>query len=122
MGVDTLYVHASGAETATGQSAAFDTTHITSAALDVNLTALTGGTAPTLTFSLQRLGADGVWYTAWTQAAAMSATGPASFELGPSSPAAQLVIFTTQARLVWTFGGTAPPTSVAFSASLIGRS
>lgn len=118
-GAMTLLAMASAARNGTTDTptAAFNTAGISYAALDINLTAIASGT---VTFSLQRLGADGIWYTTWSSAA-LAAPGANSYELGPSSPAAQLVIFATSGRLSWVFGGGAPPATVTFSASLIGR-
>lgn len=112
-----------------GNTLVFDTTEITYAALDVTLTSFTGGSTPSVTFSLQRQGADGVWYTVWTSGATTTAT-VWSIDLSPSltaqttgnpnaPDAAVHNVFTASGRFVYSFAGN--PTSVQFSASLIGR-
>lgn len=82
-------------------------------AIDINVTALTGGAAPTVTFKLSRVGADGVLYLVWSPAA-ISAAGVFSTTIGPGcatnvdlGSAYQLDMIVTGA-----------PTSITFSASL----
>ena len=112
-----------------GNTVVFDTTGLTYGALDITLTSFTGGTAPSATFTLQRQGADGVWYTVWTSGATNSPT-VWSIDIGPNTtqqttgnanaPAAAVhAVFTAQGRFSYSFAGS--PTSVAFTASLIGR-
>lgn len=112
-----------------GSTVVFDTSGVTYGALDVTLTSFSGGSSPTATFTLQRQGADGVWYTAWTSGAQngavtysidLSPSVPYDTTAGPNSPAASVHnVFTAMGRFVYAFGGS--PTSVNFSASLIGR-
>jgi hypothetical protein len=112
----------SEAQTA-GSNVVFNTNQTTYAALDINITAFTGGTAPTVVFALDRLGADGVYYNIWS----LSVGSPISFtfDLGPGFAFApgingtQHAVFTTQARFRWSFTGS--PTSVTFAASILGR-
>jgi hypothetical protein len=123
-GISELYVHPSSAETAATGAPEFDTTLIQSVALDITVSALTGGTAPTITFFLERLGLDGKWYPIFSPTA-VSAPGTISADIGAFSLAvatATHAVFTKKARLRWAFGGTANPTSVTFSASIVGRS
>lgn len=113
----------------TGATVTFDTSEVTYGALDITLTSFTGGTSPSATFTLQRQGADGVWYVVWTSGATTTAT-TWSIDLSPSialgttgnqnAPAASVHnVFTDTARFVYAFTGS--PTSVNFSASLIAR-
>jgi len=53
----------------------------TELACDFNVTALTGGTAPTVTFKVSRIGADGVLYQL-ESATALSAAGVISYNIG----------------------------------------
>lgn len=112
----------STAQTASNTGITFSTLTVAAIALDITVTALTGGTAPTITFFLDRLGADGVWYREETSAA-VSAPGTVSAILGPFAASAGVFssVWTTQARFGWTFGGSVAPTSVTFSASIVGR-
>jgi hypothetical protein len=89
----------------------------TDLALDINVTLITGGTAPTVTFKLTRIGADGVLYQLYLPSA-QSAT-PVSFS---TSIGAGLLVnssFGSQVQLDMIVTGA--PTSVTFSASLIGK-
>ncbi len=105
----------------------FDTNQVTRGAFDVTVTSFTGGTSPTIQFFIDRLGiADGLWYPVLT-GVSFSAPGIQSWDIGPGFPAtsppngSSHAVFTTQGRMRWVFAGTAPPTAVTFSASLIGR-
>lgn len=113
----------------TGASLVFDTSEITYAALDITLTSFTGGAAPTANFTLQRQGADGAWYTVWTSTAQSGAI-TYSIDLSPSvtyqttgnpnaPDAAVHCVFTASAKFIYVFTGS--PTSVQFTASLVGR-
>lgn len=108
-------------------SCTVSTAGITYAALDLTVTSFSGGTSPTIQFLLDRQGADGAWYNV-LQSQTFSSGGTNSADLGPGftnsfSPpnSVQHVVFTSTARLRWNFGGTAPATTVTFSASLVGR-
>lgn len=112
-----------------GATVVFDTSEVTYAALDVTLTSFTGGSTPSANFTLQRQGLDGVWYTVWTStpqttAITYSIDFSPSVALGttgnPNAPSASVHnVFTTTGRFVYAFAGS--PTSVNFSASMIGR-
>lgn len=113
----------SAARTA-GGNVVFSTNQITYIALDANVTAFTGGTAPSIALTVDRLGADNVWYNVW----AGTPTGsPAAYsiDIGPGFTGSssfignQHAVFTLSARFVWTYSGS--PTSVTFSATLMGR-
>lgn len=110
-------------------NATFSTAGITYGALDFNVTAFTGGTNPSITFFLDRLAADGLWYNIF---ASNAETTPVAYSVdlspsvtaqttsNPNSPGAAIhCVFTSQGRFRWTFAGA--PTSVTFSASIIGR-
>jgi hypothetical protein len=108
----------------------FDTSDTTYAAWDMTVTAITGGAStPSITFFLDRQGADGVWYQIATTSA-ITSPGTVSIDIspalngsvsGPLTSTVQHNVFTRKGRLRWTFGGGTPPTSVTFSASIIGR-
>ena len=112
-----------------GGAQVFDATYLMHAALDITLTSFTGGATPSVTFGLDRQGADNVWYPVWSSGAATTATVwsidlcPSITEQtvgNPNSPtAATHVVWTYQGRFRWSFAGS--PTSVQFSVSLIGR-
>lgn len=84
-------------------------------ALDVNVSALTG-TSPSVTFVLNRKGADGVYYPIWTSAA-QTAVGKLSTSAGISAPINHCV--GSVMRLDWMVAGTS--VSLTFTASLIGK-
>lgn len=129
MGADVLWKYTGAAVTASGDSGSFDTSHITSAAFDLTVSAITGGTSPTVTFLVERLGADGAWYQILSTSGITGALvvsvdiSPAltgSYSAPPGS-AQQHAVFSQTGRVRWVFGGSVPPTSVSFSASFIGR-
>lgn len=120
----------SAARDTTTSPVVFDTSEVMYAAWDLTLTSFTGGTSPSVTFFLERLGLDGVWYQIGTTSA-MTSAGSVSVDVSPAlnstmqaplSSTAQHNVFTFQARLRWTFGGTVAPTAVTFSSSIVGRS
>lgn len=109
------------AYTTAGSPIVFDTSRWVYGALDINLTAFTGGTTPTIQFGLDRLGADGVWYNSYASSVLNSATA-LCIDFGPGFATVGSAIhhvFTTQGRLTWAITGA--PTSVTFSMSMIGR-
>lgn len=130
MGADVIFKRLLGAATASGDSGALDTTWVEALAVDINITAITGGVTPNITFTLDRLGADGIWYSPVTTGI-IAATGKASIDLAsalgiaivaaPLTSGAQHMVLGNTTRLSWVFGGGTPPTSVTFSASIIGR-
>lgn len=104
-----------------GASIVFSTNQVTYIALDTTVTALTGGTSPTIQFTLDRLGADGVWYNVWTSTT-VGSPATNSMDIGPgltNAAGSQHAVFTTQGRFSYIFTGT--PTSITFSATLLGR-
>lgn len=127
-GAGILYSHSASVTDATASaSIALDTRFVDSIALDLNVVAFVAGTAPTISYFIDRQGADGTWYQVWTSGA-LAATGIVSVDIGrhamtyaAGSVTAAHAIFTNNARFRWAFGGTANPTSVTWSASLVGR-
>jgi len=111
----TVLNQASAAQTASGMSAALTVAGYRELLVAANVTAV-AGTTPTLTFALDSLGADGVWYTLWTSAA-VTAVGQMVAHLGVG--AATNVAFGATVRLRWTIGGTTP--SFTFSVSIIAK-
>lgn len=105
----------------------FSTMYITYAALDMTLTSVAGGTAPTVNFFLERQGADSNWYQILSTSAQSTAQtvsvdispGLNGVVQGPLSSTVQHNVFTQAARLRWVFGGGA--TAATFTASVIGR-
>ncbi len=110
-----LLDQASAAQTANGVSANLSVIGYRELLVAANVTAV-AGTTPTLTFALDSLGADGVWYTLWTSVA-VTAVGQTVAHLGVG--AATNVAFGATVRLRWTIGGTTP--SFTFSVSIIGK-
>lgn len=116
---------ASAAQVAGNTGTVFSTAGMSSLAVDVNVTAFTGGTSPTVTFFIDRQGADTQWYRVWSSPA-ISAAGPFSGNIGPGQAGTATAnqswtsaVLTSTARFGWTITGT--PTSVTFSASVVGR-
>lgn len=123
----TAYALAPGDQAASNAGSSFPTLGFNSLSLDINLTAFTGGTAPTITFFVERQGNDAVWYRVW-QSAAQNAAAKLPVTIGPQVPTvaaganvSQGVTagLTATARFGWSTTGT--PTSVTFSASIVGR-
>lgn len=113
-------------------SATFSTNQVTYIAMDLTVTAITGGaTSPGIQFFVDRLAADGVTWSNivnFTITSAVSPNNATTLDLGPGFAAfsggtngTQHAVFTTQGRLRWALVGGTPPTSVTFSTSLIGR-
>ena len=111
----TVLTQASAVQTTNGVSANLPVAGYRELLVEANVTAV-AGTTPTLTFALDSLGADGVWYTLWTSAA-VTAMGQTVTHLGVG--AATNVAFGATVRLRWTMGGTTP--SFTFSVSIIGK-
>ncbi len=104
-----------------GSNIIFSTNQVTYIAMDTSVTAFTGGTGPTIQFTVDRLGADGVWYNVYTSTP-VGSPATASVDLGPGFTTAsgvQHAVFTTQGRFSWIYTGA--PTSITFSATLLGR-
>jgi streptogramin lyase len=109
---------AEAAVTVSGQTAAFNTSTVGRAALDINIKSINAGN---ITFVVERLGADGIWYAGATTAA-LTAAGNTSIEITDAladGADAQHMVFADQARVRWTLAGGA--NSVVFSGSFYGR-
>lgn len=121
---DILVALPSAAYTTASGSITFSTNQVTYMALDITLTSFTGGTTPSISFFIDRLGpADGVWYNVYSSGALTGAT-TISMDIGPGFAAATgttHAVFTTQGRFRWAFGGAVSPTAVTYSVSAIGR-
>lgn len=128
-GVNNLYLHPSASDNTQTFTSPWDTRFVDSIALDITVASFTGGTAPTITFFVDRLGADGItWSQVWTSGAISAAPSSIAVDLGrfgmtyaAGTVTGQHVIFTTSARLRWAWGGSANPTAVTWYASAIGR-
>ena len=90
--------------------------NVASAWVSVNLTALTGGTAPTVLISLQQQDANGIFHTI-ASGTALSAVGTDQFSMGPGL--ARPVMVGNTYRLAWVITGT--PATCSFQISVKGR-
>lgn len=84
----------------------------------VNLTALTGGTSPTVTVQLQQLDANSVWHTIGTHTA-LNAVGTANFSVGVGMTTGAMLKAGSQYRLAWVITGT--PATCSFQIAVSGR-
>jgi len=99
---------------------------VTTLAVDITISAVSGTGTPTMTLFLERQGADGNWYQIWTSAA-QTATGAISLSMGPAMVGTNVtgattavgVVLTANARLRCTVSGTNP--SFTTSVSIEGR-
>lgn len=130
MGAGPAYFHPSApVAAASGDSGPIDTDLWHAAAVDITVSAINGGVTPNITFTLSRLGADGFPYLLWSSGA-ITANGTISVSLSDAISSdytavtnnLQGAVFAKKAVLAWSFGGGTPPTSVAFSATVTGRS
>ncbi|MDJ0342282.1 hypothetical protein QMK19_03650 [Streptomyces sp. H10-C2] len=119
-GPATFLTYLSAAQAVSNTGTSFSTTAVAGLAVDVTLSSFTGGAAPAVTFFVERLGADGVWYRIWTSAA-LTTAGATSVQIGPFPAATGIVtaVLTGTARFGWS--STGAPTAITFSASVIGR-
>lgn len=93
----------------TGQSNSFDVGHLNSVAITADLTELTGGSGPTVTFTFQDSPDDTNWYTVNAEDA-LSAIG---------AKTQRLTSFHRFVRVAWVTTGT--PTTATASVILSGR-
>ncbi|MEV8324517.1 hypothetical protein [Kitasatospora sp. NPDC056731] len=116
----TLLTYLSGTQAVSNAGVSFSTAAVTGLAVDITLASFAGGTSPTVTFFIDRLGADSVWYRIWSSSALNSA-GATSVQVGPYPAGAGIAtaVFTGTARFGWS--STGAPTAITFSASAIGR-
>lgn len=108
-----LWSQQSTAVAGSGNSGQIGAFNVASIRFDANVTALTGGASPSVTFAVDILGADGIWYQVW-QGTAITTPGTQSQSIGPGLQTNQLVPDSIRVR--WTFAGA--PTSITFSASV----
>lgn len=115
-----LATYLSGTQATSNTGTSFATGTLSGLAVDITLTSFTGGTSPSVTFFIDRQGADTVWYRIWTSAA-LTTAGATSVQIGPWPSGTGIVtaVLTGTARFGWTTAGA--PTAVTFSASVIGR-
>lgn len=113
-------VYVSVARTTANAGDSFSTGNFSSLAVDATIASFAGGTSPSITVFVDRFGADAVWYRVWTSAA-VSTPGVVSGSIGPgqSGTGNAAAVLTGTARFGWTLAGA--PTSVTFSASVVGR-
>lgn len=122
-----LLALASAARDTSTSPQVFSTAEVSMLAFDLNVASFQGGTTPTITFFLDRQDANGGWFQVWTSGALNAATnwgidlGPGFATFSAPSNLTQHVVLTDSMRLRWVFGGGANPTTVTFSASVIGR-
>lgn len=123
-----LLTYTAGAHATSNPGDSFSTSSLSACAVDVTVTGFTGGTSPSVTFFVERIGADGLWYRVW-QSAAVSSAGTVSVSIGASVPTVAAAANTAQgvtamlstlARFGWSTSGS--PTAVTFSGGVMGRS
>jgi hypothetical protein len=109
-----------GAQAVSNAGTSFSTLLISALAVDITLTSFTGGTAPTVTFFVDRLGNDSLWYRIWTSAA-LNGAGVTSANIGPglTGTGTAAAVLTGTGRFGWS--STGAPTAITFSASVAGR-
>lgn len=84
----------------------------------VNLTALSGGSSPTVTVSLQQLDANSVWHTL-ASTSALNATGTANFSVGAGMDNGDMLKAGGSYRFSWAVTGT--PATCSFQIAMSGR-
>lgn len=119
-GALTQLTYISAARTTSNAGDSFDSTLLNELAVDATVTTFTGGASPTITFFVDRFGADAVWYRLWTSSA-ISSPGAVSINIGPfpTGTGTSAGVMTQLTRFGWTFANS--PTSITFSASVVGR-
>lgn len=84
----------------------------------VNLTALSGGTTPTVTVSLQQQDGNSNWITL-ASTSALNATGTAMFSVGAGMATAHMLLAGGSYRFSWAVTGT--PATCSFQIAMSGR-
>lgn len=84
----------------------------------VNLTALSGGSSPTVTVNLQQLDGNNVWHTL-ASTSALNAVGTANFSVGAGMDNGDMLLAGGSYRFSWTVTGT--PTTCSFQIAMSGR-
>jgi hypothetical protein len=115
----TMYTEASTARTTSGNTATQDwLANATQCWVGVNLTALSGGTTPAVTVSLQQRDGNLVWHTL-ASTSALNAVGTAQFSVGVGMTNGSMLMAGGQYRFSWTVTGT--PTTCSFQIAMSGR-
>lgn len=102
----------------------FSTQYVNAMALDINISSSTGGTSPTISFTLERLNPDGTWGNVLSTLVGPLPPVQFSIDVGPFSigygglNTAQHEVFSQTSRIRWT---TSQPSTFTFSVSAIGR-
>jgi hypothetical protein len=103
---------------ASNNSPAIDTTNVSLLRLDWNIVSFSGGTTPSLSFVVDVLGADGLWYPVYTLTP-VTAAEVDGVNLGPAT--ATPAVLTKAARVRSVFGGAVVADSIVYGLSLVGR-
>lgn len=115
----TMFTEATTARTASGNTATQDwLANATQCWVGVNLTALSGGTTPTVTVSLQQRDNNLVWHTL-ASTSALNAVGTAQFSVGVGMTNGAMLMAGGQYRFAWTVTGT--PAACSFQIAMSGR-
>ena len=119
MSADAIVLHSGvTSETVVANVLPFSARFASALGVDINVTAFTAGTSPSITFFVERLGADNVWFPIWSPAA-IAATGKTSANISPYNPtAAQNGILAPDMRVRYVFTGSVAPTGVNFSVTV----
>lgn len=115
----TMYTEATTARTTSSQTGT--QTWLANAStcwVGVNLTALSGGTTPTVTVSLQQLDGNNVWHTL-ASTSALNATGTAQFSVGAGMTNGAMLLAGGSYRFSWTVTG--GPATCSFQIAMSGR-
>ncbi|MGW2513661.1 hypothetical protein ACWC0A_30555 [Streptomyces scopuliridis] len=115
----TMYTEATTARTTSGNTST--QTWLANAStcwVGVNVTALTGGTTPTVVVSLQQQDPNGNWQTL-ASTAALNATGLAQFSVGAGMANGAMLLAGGSYRFSWVVTGT--PATCSFQIAMSGR-
>ncbi|TXS35072.1 hypothetical protein [Streptomyces sp. t39] len=116
---NTMFTEAATARTTSGNTSNQDwLSNASTCWVGVNLTALSGGTTPAVTVSLQQRDGNNVWHTL-ASTSALSAVGTAHFSVGAGTANAHMLRAGGQYRFAWTVTGT--PTTCTFQIAMSGR-
>jgi hypothetical protein len=111
----TMFTLLSGSRTVGGSSAGLPSSELSRAAVDMQVTAVSG-VGPSLRVFVDRMGSDGVWYPIWSSSA-MTAVGTLSTTIGQGMTVGQSLA--AQVRFRWEISGTSA--AFTFSASMVGK-
>ncbi|SRR6266540_3849947 len=115
----TVYTEATTARTTSSQTGTLTwPAGVTRAFVGVNLTALTGGTTPTVTVNIQQMDANGNWITI-ASTAALNAVGVAQLSVGQGHTAGAVVLSGGSFRISWTVTG--GPATCSFQVGITAR-